>query len=103
MVSGLFKPLLDQIEACHLPNTEKLKAYLARHIELDGDEHYPKALQMLAKMCGDDQEKWKEAERSAIQSLDARIDFLDGILKAIQKGAVNPHDQSQTMLESSTS
>ena len=34
--------------------------YLARHIEVDGEEHTPMAMQMLADLCGDDDAKWDE-------------------------------------------
>ena len=39
------------------------------------------ALQMLAALCGNDQEKWREAEESAQVALNARITLWDGILK----------------------
>src|SRR5450759_2750543 len=34
--------------------------YLARHIEVDGEQHTPMAMQMLADLCGDDDAKWAE-------------------------------------------
>ncbi|MGH3261269.1 MAG: DUF3050 domain-containing protein [Trebonia sp.] len=34
--------------------------YLARHIEVDGEERTPMAMQMLADLCGDDDAKWAE-------------------------------------------
>ena len=37
--------------------------YLARHIEVDGEQHTPMAMQMLADLCGDDDAKWQECGR----------------------------------------
>src|SRR5215470_2659311 len=38
--------------------------YLARHIEVDGEQHTPMAMQMLIDLCGDDDAKWTECARS---------------------------------------
>lgn len=57
--------------------------YLDRHIEVDGDQHGPMALQMLGNLCGTDPEKWREAEKAAADAVEARIAFWDGILAAL--------------------
>ena len=53
--------------------------YLDRHIEVDGDEHGPMALQMVANLCGDDDGKWQEATEAAADAVQARIAFWDAI------------------------
>ena len=53
--------------------------YLDRHIEVDGDQHGPMALQMLSNLCGNDPVKWQEAEDAAVQAVEARIALWDGI------------------------
>jgi hypothetical protein len=58
--------------------------YLARHIEVDSEEHTPMAMQMLADLCGDDTEKWDECARAVNLALDARTRLWDGILAAIK-------------------
>ncbi|HEY0700349.1 MAG TPA: DUF3050 domain-containing protein [Micromonospora sp.] len=60
--------------------------YLARHIEVDGEEHTPMAMQMLADLCGDDETKWQECAETVNQALDARMRLWDGILAAIRAG-----------------
>lgn len=60
--------------------------YLERHIELDGDEHGPKALQMMRHLCPTPQH-WTEAAETAAQALQARIALWDGILNRIGKAS----------------
>jgi hypothetical protein len=57
--------------------------YLSRHIEVDGEEHTPMAMQMLADLCGDDEAKWEECAQTVNLALAARTKLWDGILAAI--------------------
>jgi hypothetical protein len=57
--------------------------YLARHIQVDGEEHTPMAMQMLADLCGDDDTRWAECARAVRLALMARARLWDGILAAI--------------------
>ena len=57
--------------------------YLARHIEVDGEEHTPMAMQMLADLCGDDDAKWRGCTETVNGALAARVRLWDGILAAI--------------------
>jgi hypothetical protein len=60
--------------------------YLARHIEVDGEEHTPMAMQMVADLCGDDDTKWDQCADAAIRSLTARSALWDGIVAALDQG-----------------
>jgi len=60
-------------------NLDKFVYYLERHIELDGGEHGPLALKLVADLCGDDRQKWKEVEEVAIECLTARKELWDVI------------------------
>jgi hypothetical protein len=58
--------------------------YLERHIEVDGEQHTPMAMQMVADLCGDDEVKWREAAAAVNHALEARVQLWDGILAAIK-------------------
>ena len=61
-------------------NLDKFVYYLERHIELDGGEHGPLALELISNLCGDDDDKWREVEETAIACLIARKKLWDSIL-----------------------
>lgn len=63
--------------------------YLERHIEVDGGEHSGLAMQMTSLLCGDDEQKWKEAKDACIAALSARIALWDAVLKAIETEKVS--------------
>jgi len=62
---------------------DKFVYYLERHIELDGGEHGPLALQLVSDLCGNDEVKWKEVEDTAVECLIARKKLWDSIMSQI--------------------
>jgi hypothetical protein len=56
------------------------KDYLARHIEVDGEQHTPMAMQMLIDLCADDQGAWDECAATVQTALRARAALWDNLL-----------------------
>jgi hypothetical protein len=55
------------------------KDYLARHIEVDGEQHTPMAMQMLIDLCADDQNAWDECAATVRTALQARATLWDNL------------------------
>jgi hypothetical protein len=60
--------------------------YLERHIELDGDDHGPLSLRMVADLCGTDAVAWEQAAQAAEGALRARLALWDGVLAQMGQG-----------------
>ena len=89
ITSSMFIPLVKELRMgfskAEIKSLAPFIFYCDRHIELDNDEHLPKALNMLSNLADDDDAKWNEIEVAAKKSLTSRIDFLNGVHAEIQK------------------
>jgi len=84
----LIPEMFDQVLA--IRDDDRLRTfrdYLARHIEVDGEEHTPMAMQMVADLCGDDDRAWRESAQAATRVLEARAKLWDGIMAAVAVAA----------------
>lgn len=66
-------------------STDRLVHYLNRHIELDANDHGPLARRLVESLCQQDPERQQAAQRTAIQSIQSRIELWDGLLMAIRQ------------------
>ena len=86
LIPSMFTEILNRFQN-NLKSVDlsKLIYYFERHIELDGDEHGPMAMQMISELCGDDAQKWKEVEDTSIQALQKRIALWNAIERIIEE------------------
>jgi hypothetical protein len=83
LIPEMFKGFVRDLNR-ELPGSlETFLWYLDRHIEVDGGEHGPMALRMIAELCGNDEQKWAEAEEAAVFALQSRLRLWDGIAARI--------------------
>lgn len=83
LIPDMFLAIIDKTSETNKRQFPQITYYLNRHIELDGDDHGPLSLEMVRELCGNDQEKWKEALSIAKESMQQRINLWDGIAEAI--------------------
>jgi hypothetical protein len=83
LIPGMFMSLVNDIHKSFPDTVSKFKYYLERHIEVDGGHHSHLALQMTALLCGNDPQKWQEAQEAAVASLQARLALWDGVAEAL--------------------
>ena len=80
MRAGIAVLLLNQEMSGEL---DKSVWYLERHIEVEGDDHGPLSLKMVANLCSYDPALWEEASEAAEEALRARLRLWDGVLTQI--------------------
>jgi hypothetical protein len=62
-----------------LPEAPKMKAYLERHVDLDGGTHAEQGYALVNELCGRDRERWREAASAARSALVARARLWSSI------------------------
>ena len=72
-IPGMFRALVRDLNAEMDGDLSQFLWYLERHIEVDGDEHGPLSLRMVADLCGDNPALWEEAAGAAEEAIQARL------------------------------
>ncbi len=85
LIPNMFHNIVSDLNAKFPVQLATFKFYLDRHIEVDGDHHGHLALQMVSELCGNDPQKWEEAEKYSIRSLEMRKYLWDGVLEEMKK------------------
>lgn len=84
VIPDMFIEIVKKSEKEGKKHFPKLLYYLNRHIELDGDEHGPLALEMLQELCQNDAQKWKEVQEVALEALKQRLKLWDSIAEELE-------------------
>ena len=80
----MFQNILTEIENKNI-KAKMFKAYLDRHIQLDGDDHGPLSIKILESICEENTQLWDEVYESAIETIEARIKLWDSIENQLNK------------------
>ena len=88
VIPGMFTRLVSQLEFTEI-NCPKLFYYLARHIEIDGEEHGPASNALVENLCKDDPILIEEAKNAAIAAILSRIKLWDDVASIIQLNEYN--------------
>lgn len=89
LLPDIFVPIVEAIDQRDSNDLSRLKYYLSRHIDLDGDSHGPLGEQLVQNLCGTDESRWNVAEEAALHALKVRKSFWDAIQDAISCSASN--------------
>ena len=75
-----FQSVLNQLEVLEIPSYT-FRWYLARHVEIDGNEHGPAARKLLQELCAGDPQREAEATEAALRAIKARMKYWDMIIQ----------------------
>jgi len=79
LIPDMFISIVRELSEKGHSGAQTLVYYLERHIEIDGDEHGPMALQMIEELCQGNPTKKQESIHAAKQALESRIELWDAI------------------------
>jgi hypothetical protein len=85
LIPDMFLKIVKEVSTEHKGALDIFLFYLERHIEVDGEHHSHLAHEMVAELCGNDEQKWEEAIVAAKAALNSRLALWDGIYKEINK------------------
>lgn len=81
VIPDMFRKLVEDLRGKH--QFQRLVYYLDRHIEVDGDDHGPRAREVMVKLCARNRQWHQEAVDTALSSLRARSALWDGVLSQL--------------------
>lgn len=89
IIPKMFTQLLEQVEQVKGCRCNAFRLYLERHKHLDEEYHAPMGKKLLIDLCGNDAQKWEEAQQMTEKSLQSRYTLWDGIEQAIYAAKSN--------------
>ncbi len=88
LIPDMFTAFVRELDEQTAGPVAPFRYYLERHIEVDGDEHGPMAMEMMRQLCPTERH-WAEAGDTAYAALKARLALWDGIHARIAGAASN--------------
>ena len=82
LIPPMFEALVAQLVRSDPARWRVFRFYLSRHVERDGESHGPMARRIVARLCGEDTQRWSEATEAAVRALNTRITLWDEIAEA---------------------
>jgi hypothetical protein len=86
VIPDMFRALVADLNRQNRGSFSTFIWYLERHIEVDGEDHGPLSLRMVADICGTDATKWREAAEAAEDALRARLALWDAVVEELGEG-----------------
>jgi hypothetical protein len=77
VIPAMFQEMVQRLAEKDGKRWSLFLLYLNRHIEHDGDRHAPMSLALVRQLCGDSPRLWAEAQETARESLQVRINLWD--------------------------
>jgi Protein of unknown function (DUF3050) len=90
LLPALFQRIVDELDVEADGGLEDFRYYLYRHIGLDGGEHGPMAVRLVASLCGNNEARWQEAEQAAMTALEARRNLWDAVHATLRRLKYGP-------------
>ena len=84
VIPDMFRALVVRLDEGAPGRFALTRRYLDRHVDLDEARHAPMARRLLASVCGEDVELWRQAEAAATLAIEARIRLWDEVLAAVR-------------------
>ncbi len=88
LIPDMFTAFVRELDEQTAGPVAPFRYYLERHIEVDGGEHGPMAMEMMRQLCPTERH-WEEATDTACTALEARLTLWDGIHARIVDTAFN--------------
>jgi len=89
LIPDMFIEMLQRINVKGRKSLANMVYYFERHIEVDGDQHGPMALEMISNLCKSDSAKWEAVIVRSKEALQHRINLWTGIHASL---ALTPTD-----------
>ncbi len=84
VVPQMFKNIVAEIRKSNDTQLDRFIYYLDRHIAVDTNVHGPMAFDMIGRICGDSEIKWREATERAVIAIRARARLWDAVVEIIE-------------------